>query len=314
MSALWAITCFFNPAGYRRRLQNYKWFREHLTIPLVTVELSFTGEYALRNGDAEILVQLDQGDVLFQKERLLNIALQHLPATCEAVAWIDCDVIFPAKDWSSQTMEALQRFAVVQPFSERFDLLPDSHPRDIAGWDRPRDRLSLMAKIAQDGLTAADFQEQKPSLGNPAWGLVWAARKHVLDRHGLYDGCVLTSGDIAIFCAALGAMEGAFMRNRMNASSFEHYSSWAKPFDETVRGRVGHVEGRLFHLWHGSIENRRYGKCHHELKDLGFDPFTDIAKTEQDTWRWSSDKPELHAHVQEYFFSRKEDEVEASAG
>jgi hypothetical protein len=47
---------------------------------------------------------------------------------------------------------------------------------------------------------------------------------------------------------------------------------------------------------------------------LGFDPFTDIAKTEQDTWRWSSDRPKLHAHVQEYFFSRKEDEVEASAG
>jgi hypothetical protein len=122
MSALWAITCFFNPAGYRRRLQNYKWFREHLTIPLVTVELSFTGEYALRNGDAEILVQLDQGDVLFQKERLLNIALQHLPATCEAVTWIDCDVIFAANDWPARTMEALQRFDVVQPFSERFDL------------------------------------------------------------------------------------------------------------------------------------------------------------------------------------------------
>jgi hypothetical protein len=43
------------------------------------------------------------------------------------------------------------------------------------------------------------------------------------------------------------------------------------------------------------------------LRDLGFDPFTDIAKTEQGTWRWSSDKPALHARVREYFWSRHDD-------
>ena len=124
-------------------MQNYKWFREQLTIPLVCVELSFTGEFALKPGDAEILVQLDEGDVMFQKERLLNIALQHLPSNCEAVVWIDCDVIFGPRDWPTCIMDALERLMVVQPFSERYDLLPDSQPADIATWDKPYDRLSL---------------------------------------------------------------------------------------------------------------------------------------------------------------------------
>ena len=38
---LWAITCYFNPVGYRRRLENYRMFRQRLKVPLVAVELSF---------------------------------------------------------------------------------------------------------------------------------------------------------------------------------------------------------------------------------------------------------------------------------
>ena len=38
---LWAITSYFNPAGYRRRLANFKTFRKHLQLPLVAVELAF---------------------------------------------------------------------------------------------------------------------------------------------------------------------------------------------------------------------------------------------------------------------------------
>jgi hypothetical protein len=54
---LWAITSYFNPAGYRTRLENYRRFRAHLTVPLVTVEASFDGRFELGPADADILVQ-----------------------------------------------------------------------------------------------------------------------------------------------------------------------------------------------------------------------------------------------------------------
>ena len=46
-SRLWAITSYFNPVGYQRRLENYRIFRQRLTVPLVTVELSFAPVFEL---------------------------------------------------------------------------------------------------------------------------------------------------------------------------------------------------------------------------------------------------------------------------
>lgn len=89
--ALWAITSYFNPVGYRRRLTNYRVFRRRLTVPLVTVELAHHGVFELERGDAEILVQLTSPDILWHKERLLNVALKALPVECRQVAWLDGD-------------------------------------------------------------------------------------------------------------------------------------------------------------------------------------------------------------------------------
>jgi hypothetical protein len=77
---VWAIASYYNPVGYRRRLANYRLFRANLGIPLVTVELSFDGRFELAEDDADILIQLTGGAVLWQKERLLNLAAKAVPA------------------------------------------------------------------------------------------------------------------------------------------------------------------------------------------------------------------------------------------
>ncbi len=304
---IWAITSYFNPAGYRRRLANYRAFRERLGVPLVTVEQSFTGEFALGPDDAEVLIQLAEGDVLFQKERLLNVALDSVPAACEAVAWIDADVIFGSPDWAEETLAALEHHSVLQLFSERYDLLPDSRPDEVETWNRPFDRRSLMAKLAAGEFALADLRPRHPKLRDTAWGLAWAARKEVLDRHGFYDVCVKASGDVAIFCAAIGALDAPTLRERMNEISYQHFLEWARPFHDTVGGSVSHLDGRIFHLWHGLYADRNYSTSLSSLRDLDFNPYTDLAKTPHGCWRWNSDKQELHARVRDYFWSRLED-------
>jgi hypothetical protein len=62
---LWAITSYFNPVGYTRRLANYRLFRERLAVPLVTVELSFNGRFELREDDADILAQFHSTHVMW---------------------------------------------------------------------------------------------------------------------------------------------------------------------------------------------------------------------------------------------------------
>src|SRR5262245_59277853 len=99
---LWAISSYYNPQGYWRRQQNYRLFRQHLTVPLLTVELTFDGRFELSGDDADLMVRCTGGDVMWQKERLLNIALARLPTNCEHVAWIDCDVVFERKNWAAE--------------------------------------------------------------------------------------------------------------------------------------------------------------------------------------------------------------------
>jgi len=50
------------------------------------VELSFDGRFELTDDDADILVQLSGGAVLWQKERLLNLALNAVPSAVKNVA------------------------------------------------------------------------------------------------------------------------------------------------------------------------------------------------------------------------------------
>jgi hypothetical protein len=306
---LWAVTCLFNPIGYRRRLQNYRVFRQRLGVPLVTVELSFDGRFQLQPGDAEILVQLTGGDILWQKERLLNVALQSLPGNCDRVAWIDCDVIFESADWVERASRALDELALVHLYTERHDLPPEAvlesrgpSPATMTGW-------SSVHLLATGGLSPEELSLSGPSGPGKLWwnGLAWAGRRDLLEQHGLYDAYILGSGDRGILWAALGWFEQAVRYACMGGRRREHYLAWAGPFFDSVQGRVGFIHGRIFHLWHGDLGRRRYGDRHRQLQDAAFDPYTDIAVAANGCWRWSSDKPQLHQLVRRYFESRKED-------
>jgi hypothetical protein len=76
--------------------------------------------------------------------------------------------------------------------------------------------------------------------------------------------------------------------------------------DGLVRARgTDDLAGRIFHLWHGDLADRGYTRRQVLLAD--FDPFADIALDAQGSWRWSSDKPDLHAAVRRCFESRRGD-------
>src|SRR4051794_18027562 len=96
---LWLLTSYFNASGYRTRRQNYDRFRQRIAgLRLLTVECAFGPEPFALEPSAEVL-QVRARDVLWQKERLLNVALAALPADCHKVAWLDGDLLFERPDW-----------------------------------------------------------------------------------------------------------------------------------------------------------------------------------------------------------------------
>jgi hypothetical protein len=302
---LWAITSYFNSAGYRSRLRNYKIFKSKLAVPLAAVEFSPTGNFELDRDDADILLQITNGDVLWQKERLLNLALSSLPGDCDEVAWIDCDVIFTNPGWPAQVSTALDAFTLVQLFGERCNLKPGGC--SCSEIESGELREAVARKICSGTVEALDLRDACAPLTKSTAGLAWAMRRDVLAAHGFYDPCVLGSGDRAILCAALGQFDYGIETVAMRGRQIEHYLDWAKPFHERVRGKVGYIDGRICHLWHGELENRRYRQRHEGLGPFGFDPFTDVVISPSGCWRWSGNKAAMHEYVRRYFELRKED-------
>lgn len=305
---LWGITSYFNPIGYKHRVENYRHFRKRLTVPLVTVELSFDGAFELQPGDADVLIQLRGGDVMWQKERLLNLALTRLPDHCDKVAWLDCDVIFESNDWVSQADRALDDFPLLHLYQERHDLPREVGPDQLPGWTSPSPAISMVHRMTVEGVAPAEMLLSHPRQDRrSANGLAWASPRAVLERHGFYDACILGSGDRAVFCAGLGTFDYCTRGLLMNARQAAHYLAWARPYFATVRGRVGYIPGRAFHLWHGEVWDRQYGARDRALQAFDFDPFGDIELDGSGGWRWASDKPALHAYLRRYFESRNED-------
>lgn len=302
---LWAITSYFNPLGWRRRLANYRLFRANLGVPLVTVELAYGPQFELRTGDADILIQRRGRDIMWQKERLLNIALQALPEECRYVCWIDGDVVFARPDWPVAAADLLQRYDLLQLYRTVHYLAPTA-----TGIGGPVDlsRPSLLSA------SAAGFPLFEPwpdmwrrTPAQPTMGMAWAARRSLLQVQGFYDACILGAGDRALLLAAHGRWQEAGWFMLMSDACQGHFEPWARAFHARIQDGLGYLEGDIYHLWHGDLAQRRSRERLTQLAQLGFDPATDIALDDSGAWRWNSDKPALHQYICEYLASRRED-------
>ena len=313
---LWAITSYFNPLHYRTRLVNYRLFQRRLGVPLLTAELGYDGRFDLDEGDATTLIQVPARDVMWQKERLLNLALEALPRECETVVWLDADILFDRGDWPQRAVEALGSAVMVQLFSRTCYLPRDvdlSRPLAEQGYLQRRSTASgLVGGVLQENTLSTTLEALKAHgmALDYANGHAWAMRRDLLQDVGFYEAMIVGGGDYVVLQAALGQFEA--VRNghgwtAPNSPQYRHFLRWAKRFHAVVQSRIGMVPGDIFNLWHGELLDRRYMPRHQILTGHGFDPERDIAIDEHGSLCWSSDKPALHAAVREYFRGRQED-------
>ena len=229
---------------YKRRLSNFKIFRDRLNVPLVAVELTYGSDFQLQDQDADIVIRLRGGAVLWQKERLLNLALQALPKHCRKVAWVDCDVLFGAADWAEAASQLLDRFAIIQMFQDVHYLSPHWTPVKDCTSEVELTRPSAAFSIASGQVAATCIGHSLDTReGTPASGFAWAARRELLDQHGFFDANIIGGGDRAMTCAANCCFDELMNRHYMNKRQQDRYMAWAKPFYETVRAEIGYLRG-----------------------------------------------------------------------
>jgi hypothetical protein len=215
----------------------------------------------------------------------LNIALQSLPSDCNTVAWLDCDVVFDSDHWADRADALLETYKIVMPFKHTYELPKNGQLEDTDSKGVPR--YSVIYAPASGMVSPEALRGTLRTKDRITCGFAFVARRATLEKCGLCDACVMGGGDKAIACAALGRFDIAIDYLQMNPGWAKHYVAWAEPFFETVRGNVTYLEDDVFHLWHGQLENRRYGERHAVLREFGFDPANDIVTDKDGCWRWS---------------------------
>ena len=338
---LWVVTTYYNPGRYRTKRANYERFAAPIRaagIPFVTIECAFGDEsFELTSGPD--IIHVCGHDVMWVKERLINLAISRLPSHVTKVAWLDADILFTNPSWARKTSSLLDQWPLVQP----------------------HDRVGRMAlgQLTFTGASRRSFacQLQRRSesafLGSAAHGqpgIAWAARRDIIEKHGLYDAAIIDGGDELLAHAAGGGLNSRCVRSITCANLrqrpllldkvlnrflripwpnwmaewylylkktppvaapdepfFAHYLRWGQPFAAEVQGKMGYAPGMALHLWHGDMVNRQYAGRNAILKRHCFDPSSDLRMNKAGRWEWASTKPGLHREVKAYFTSRSED-------
>jgi len=326
--SLWAITSYFNPVGWRSRLRNYRCFRRRLAASLATVEWHPDGAFELGPGDADLLVQVRGGELMWQKERLLNLAIARLPASAEHVAWLDCDIVLERPDWPALAERALKTHRAVQLFSG-VDYLDEDRTRQLEGETSggalpeqpPLEGLvvssaKLVAEIGSARLVEIDLEGHSGArLTAPALprapGIGWAARRSLLERTRFFDRAIVGSGDWLWMLAALGeSRRWLSAASRLGYSYFAgtSFEPWADATAAAFDGRLGYLEQTAQHLFHGAIGDRRYKARHGAFARLSIDIDRDLVESEPGgPWSFAGADPEKRTFMARYFRERRED-------
>lgn len=304
---LWAITTFFNPSHWNIRYQNYQRFREGSKkqgLNLIAVELSFNDEFELKDDDADIIIKLTSDSILWQKERLLNLALNKLPMECTKVCWIDADLIFDNDQWVYQTSKLLDVYPVIQPFQRAFRLPKNGDPKEFSHLE-----------IRADSHAGIIYDYKLKDRYNPGkqCGYAWAIRRSIIDQIGFYDRNIIGGGD-RIMCRAIFYPELDFSKKyhqpkspytKAHAKDIEKYM---ERLHNLIDRQVHFVPGVVYHMWHGDYTLRKYAARHFILKKYNYDPRKDIKVSKEGCWVWDTNKKKLKNKVKEYFDSRREDD------
>jgi hypothetical protein len=308
---LHVVTCIANPARWKSRIRLYNDFREHMLdsgVNLTTVECAF-GERPFELADDkyvnQVRVRASGSALVWSKECLLNIGIARLPEDARYIGTFDADIEFLRAGWAAETVQALQHYDVVQPWSDCYDLGPDGEHLEL---HRSFARLVYDGQPIVQGPNASGPYQ----FGHP--GFAWAWTRRALDCvGGLVETAGLGAADHHMAMALIGRV-GDSIPGTMTAGYRAPLDLWQQRAERHIARNIGYVPGTLKHLFHGPKRQRFYVPRWGILDSEAFDPATDLRRNTHGVLELAGNKPELRRKIDRYFRSRNEDANTADAG
>ncbi len=305
-SDLHVFTARFNPLRWEAPDRHYRDWVAHMLdsgVNLTVVEC----QYGARDFTCALPhvnhVGVRADSWAWSKENLLNLGIARVPQA-KYICWSDSDVFHRRAGWAAETVEALQHYRVLQPWSDAYDLGPhDEHLQHHVSFCR---QYLHGEPLVPDGDKWWKFSGGPYDY--PHSGYVWAALRSVLDwTGGLFELGGMGSGDHHQALALVGKVARS-VPGGTTPAYLAHLTRWQQRADLAVNGRIGYVAGTIEHRFHGAKENRGYLSRWAMFERHGFHPDADLKRNTSGVLEWAGNKPELEREWDLYLRSRREDD------
>lgn len=280
--------CFvlFNPAQTKRILMNYFYVRnlfEQQGLPVFTLELVYKG----RVPEIPDAFHVNCDSTMFHKENLYRILETKIPCHYTKLAFLDADVYFQDPSWYTKTSEVLNKHDIVQPF-------------ETAHWLDLTYRNTILSRkaVASNEKNLWDFAFHP--------GFAWCMRRDWYKKVGFFDYAISGSGDTLSSAAWLKKTFPPKFQSlpRPLVKQYKAYVSQATP-------RITYLKGtEIYHLYHGSRENRQYAE-RHKMLDIQGEIDDYIQKNAAGVFEWK-DKDKWNPLFLQYFKGRDDDSLSES--
>lgn len=304
----WFVTAISNPVRYGTRYKLYEKFRKHvledLKGNLLTVECAFHERpFYITNEnhktENEIHVQVRTKSELWHKENLLNIGFNHLPASCQYLAWVDADIRFLDNNVIEETMHQLQHYDIVQMFHNALDMGPNGQVLEI---------YTSFAYCYQSGEKLNVSKKGYNTYWHP--GYAYAARKSIIENlGGLIEFAIIGAADHHMSLSFIGKAEVS-IQPKLHENYVQKVLEFQKRCDRYLMKNFGYVPGTIIHHFHGKKRDRKYHERWSIVIDSNYNPDADIYKNLQNVLELHKDNIKLREGLRKYFRSRNEDSID----
>lgn len=326
MGPLYVISVISNPVRYKSRLRLYQEFAARMEatadVVLIRVEQAFGDRPFLvteAGNPHHVQVRAGAESEVWVKESLINLGFRHLYVCApdwKNACWSDSDIEFLRARWANETVEALQHWKIVQPWTTAMDMGPHFAPIGQAT-SFCRDYFYGAAEAAKHGKHDPHcFLEHsycgKMRDGHKTFhpGYAWAIRRETWEKIGpLIDWVPLGSADHHMAWAFVGRLDKA-VHGKASAGYRRRAATFQARCEKHLRGDIGFVDGTIIHYWHGQKKNRLYVEREQTLIQVGFDPDTDVTFNHHGLLVLTDHNLKLRDAVRRYFRARLEDSTD----
>jgi hypothetical protein len=309
----WCIAFYFNPLGYKSRIDNFLLFHESIqqaTHNLLLIELAKDkSQFLLHNlHDRGKILRVVEDSNLWQKERLFNVAIKCLPINCDKVIWLDADILFENQYWFVDTAKGLEKFLAIQPYTYSIRLPPNI--RTTKYLDKKSFPLGCGDETKTHGMIHAYYRKMmgiKHHLEHP--GYCMGYRRDFLEEFGYYDKCISGSSDYLMAKAIVGDTNYQTWPEHYTKESWEYYQDWAYKVMRHIAGKINYVRRTaLYHLYHGPLRHRLYQERLEFLEGTGFNHAEDLQVQPNGCYKLIRHVDEIEKWMGKFFKDRKDDD------